>query len=84
LNATAVQLEKDKQKYVSNPVTVTKVLPAGESAKGVQLVRLFMDQHKVDVVDETGKVVLTDPVKKLVRTVGAEWKDGSWRLYDMQ
>jgi hypothetical protein len=84
LNDTAVQLERDKQHYTRDPVTVTKVVPLSENGKGVQLVRLFMDQHKVDVVDSAGKIVLTDPKKKVARTVGTTWVGKSWQLFGMQ
>ncbi|NNM45391.1 hypothetical protein HJG52_05140 [Knoellia sp. DB2414S] len=83
-NKTSAELERDGQKYDSNPVTVTRVTPLSQNADGVQLVRLYMDQHKVNVVDKAGKVVLTDPAKKLARTVGVQWMGASWRLYGMQ
>jgi hypothetical protein len=84
LQETAVSLTQKKQKYTSDPVTVTEVVSLETNPEGVQLVRLFMDQHKVDVVDSTGKVVLTDQAKKLARTVGVTWGEGSWLLFDMQ
>jgi hypothetical protein len=84
LQETAVSLAQKREKYASNPVTVTKVVPVGKSPKGIQLVRLFMDQHKVNVLDSSGKVVLTDQAKELSRTVGVTWKGDSWLLFDMQ
>ena len=84
LQETAVSLTQKKQKYASNPVTVTKTVPLDTSPKGIQLVRLFMDQHKVDVVDSSGKVVLTDQAKRLARTVGVTWRGDSWLLFDME
>lgn len=84
LQDTAVSLTEKKQHYASDPVTVTKVVPLQTQPGGVQLVRLFMDQHKVNVLDSTGKVVLTDSAKRLARTVGVAWKGDSWRLFDME
>jgi hypothetical protein len=42
-----------------------------------------MDQHKVNVVDSKGRVVLTDPAKRLARTAGVVWKGDSWLMYDL-
>ena len=83
LQETAEQLVRDKQHYTKSPVTVTKAAPLSANPDGVQLVRLFMDQHKVDVIDASGKVVLTDQAKKLARTVGLKWGGRSWLLYDI-
>jgi hypothetical protein len=83
IQSTAVSLKDKGQRYVSNPVTVTKVGAFGGAPKGQQYVRLFMTQHKVDVVDTKGGVVLTDPEKKLVRTAGVVWEGASWQMYDI-
>lgn len=81
IQRTAASLVRDGQRYVSAPVTVTRVAAFGGAPKGQQYVRLFMTQHKVDVVDATGKVVLTDPKRSLARTAGVLWKGESWRMY---
>jgi hypothetical protein len=83
IQETAVSLKKKGQRYAANPVTVTSVTAFGGAPKGQQYVRLLMDQHKVNVVDSTGKVVLTDPAKKLARTAGVVWKGGTWLMYDL-
>ena len=83
IQKTAASLVRNGQRYVSQPVTVTRVTAFGGAPKGQQYVRLFMTQHKVDVVDATGKVVLTDPKRSLARTVGVIWEGTSWRLYDI-
>ena len=83
IQKTALALVRDKQHYVSNPVTVTKLVAFGGAPKGQQYVRLFMTQHKVDVVDAKGKVVLTDPRKALARTAGVIWEGSSWRMFDI-
>lgn len=83
IQRTAASLVRDGQRYVSTPVTVTRVAAFGGAPKGQQYVRLFMTQHKVDVVDATGKVVLTDPKRSLARTAGVIWEEASWRMYDI-
>ena len=83
LQKTATDLKAKGQHYAANPVTVTKVVAIGGAPKGQQYVRLFMDQHKVNVVDANGKVVLTDPAKKLARTAGVIWEGDSWLMYGL-
>ena len=81
IQATAEDLKTSGQRYVSRPVTVTRVAAFGGAPPPQQYVRLFMTQHKVDVVDSNGLVVLTDPNKALVRTAGVIWEGSSWRMY---
>ncbi|WP_457253095.1 DUF6318 family protein [Pedococcus sp. P5_B7] len=83
IQKTAAELVRDGQHYVSDPVTVTRVAAFGGAPTGQQYVRLFMIQHKVEVVDSTGRVVLTDPKKSLARTAGVIWEETSWRMYDI-
>ena len=81
IQKTAVALVRDGQHYESSPVTVTRVAAFDGAPKGQQYVRLFMTQHRVNVVDTAGKVVLTDPKQSLARTAGVIWKETSWRMY---
>jgi hypothetical protein len=83
IQETAESLESKGQHNVSNPVTVTSVTAFSGAPKGQQYVRLLMDQHKVNVVDSKGRVVLTDPAKRLARTAGVVWKGDSWLMYDL-
>jgi hypothetical protein len=83
IQQTAAALVRDGQHYVSDPVTVTRVAAFGRAPKGQQYVRLLMIQHKVEVVDSTGKVVSTDPRESLARTAGVIWEGTSWRMYDI-
>ena len=76
-------LEAKGQHYASTPATVTRVVAFGGAPKGQQYVRLFMTQHKVDVVDSEGRVVLTDPNEGTCPDSGSHLEGGSWRLYDI-
>jgi hypothetical protein len=40
-----------------------------------------MIQHEVDVVDSSGRVVLTDPRAELVRSAAVLWKGDAWEMY---
>ncbi len=81
MQSTAEDLAAHSQHYRSNPVAVVTAASFPGAPSGQQFVRLLLDQQEVDVVDESGKVMLTDQSKKLTRTVVVIWEGGAWLLY---
>jgi hypothetical protein len=77
----ALELDAKGRHYVSDPVTVTEVVPLDGAPGGRQRVRVQLQQHEVDVVDSAGKVVSTDPAQELARTVDLVWKEASWLVF---
>ena len=83
LQKTAGQLVAKKQRYRTNPVTLQEIDAVGGAPSGQQYVRVLGTQNRVDVIDSTGKVVMTDPKKSVALTASAVWKEGRWFMYDM-
>jgi hypothetical protein len=81
LQETAAELKSKGQRYESDPVTVTEVVPLEGAPGGRQRLRIQLVQHRVDILDRAGKVVSTDPSKKLARTMDLVWEDKSWLVY---
>jgi hypothetical protein len=81
--ATAADLVKKGQKYSSAPASITKVTAYGGAPEGEQFVRVQGEQHKVDVIDAQGRVVLTDAKKQLALDALVAWRGSGWVLYDM-
>ena len=82
LQETAQELVQKKRRYASNPVAIKSVTAVGDVAGQTQ-VRLLMTQLKVDVVDASGAVVMTDPRQELARTTAVVWRGDRWLLYDI-
>lgn len=80
---TARQLRAKKQKYASQPVTVSATKPVAGAPKGQQFVEANLVQHRVDVVDASGNVVSTDKKSTLLRTVALIWEGDRWLIYDV-
>jgi hypothetical protein len=78
---TAKDLVAKRQHYVSRPST-TVAADAYDGAKN-QMVHLTLQQHQVDVVDSSGKTVLTDQKKRFTVDVALTWREGRWWLFDM-
>ena len=81
LQETAQSLVAKSRKYASPPITVTKVQPLAGAPAGQQYVRVFIDQHAVDVVDAAGKVVTKDKAGRGARTAAVLWMGETWRVY---
>ena len=80
---TAAQLSKDGQRYAATPSTFTTVKAYGGAPAGQQLVRVVGTQHKVDIVNASGRVVKTDPKESIAANALTIWKGTRWLMYDL-
>lgn len=64
-------------------MTIGRITPTEGGLKGLQYVRVTGIQNRVDVIDRSGKVISTDPRKKVTVTVALTWTEVGWLLYDM-
>ena len=81
LQETAEELVAKHQRYESDPVSNIRTEPVPGAPTGKQFVRLHAQQNRVNVVDERGRVVSTDPSKNVVKTVMVQWGDQAWVLF---
>lgn len=81
LASTASELKAKGHKYASTPVTVMETKRVSGAPSGQKYIETKLQQHRVNVVDPSGRVVLTDEKKTLVRTVAVIWKDDRWLIY---
>ena len=79
---TAAGLVKRSERYAKRPSTTVsaQAVPGGGPR---QLVHLVLQQHRVDVVDVSGKTVLTDSRKRFSVDAELNWGKGRWWLHDM-
>jgi hypothetical protein len=70
-------------RYASDPATYKSFTAFGGAPKGRQYVRVIGTQHRVNIVDDKGKVVSTDPQKPIAVNAMTIWNGGRWLLYDM-
>ena len=80
---TAEELEAKGHRYGSRPVTVTKTVPVGGAPSNQQYIRVFLSQHKVDVLTASGAVVSSDAAADVVRNAALVWKEGRWLMYGL-
>lgn len=83
LARTASDLESQSQRYDRDPVSVERLAGQGVVAGGRQQVAFKLIQHRSNVVDSTGRVVLTDEAKEVDRRIELEWVGGQWRVWDI-
>jgi Family of unknown function (DUF6318) len=77
--ATARRLVTEKQRYDGNPVTVRKVVATKDSS-GVSRVSAGLIQEQRNVLDRSGKVVLTDQRKVGEFEVTLAWRNDVWLI----
>ena len=81
LQETAQSLVAKQHKYAAPPITVTKVKAFDGAPERQQFVRVFIEQHEVSVVDQSGNVVDKDKAGQGARTASVLWVGESWQVY---
>ncbi len=79
IERTATKLVADHQRYSGNPVTTVGVADLGET-DDLRLVDYQAVQERRDVLDSTGRVVLTDSSVRLHSEVALVWSGDGWRV----
>jgi hypothetical protein len=80
---TAADLEKKQRRYDGDPVSVARV-GALNVLDGHQRVDFQGYQERRSVLDETGKVVLTDPREPSHLMFYLDWTDSGWLIHDVK
>ncbi len=80
IERVASQLVRDRQHYDGDPLTISLVVPLGAGSPPTIAVDVQGRQEKRDVIDDQGKVVLTDLRKPAHFEVELVWLDDGWRV----
>lgn len=83
LARTASDLKSQSRRYDRDPVSIEGLAGQGVVGGGRQQVAFKLIQHRSNVVDSTGRVVLTDEAKEVDRRIELEWVSGQWRVWDI-
>lgn len=77
-------LEKAKQRYASDPVTVGDLRKVPNAPEGSVFFDMELTQNQVDIVDVNGAVVDADDRKQGYFDVGVRWQEARWVFLDME
>lgn len=80
---TARDLKAKGHKYEGDPVTAKSFLSL-TAGKGPQQVLASLIQERRNVVDRSGKVVLTDSRKKLNVAIFLNWTESGWKASEIK
>jgi hypothetical protein len=83
MEAEAVRMVDEGSRYKSEPVSVRYVGAFEGAPDGMQAVRLLLDQHHVQVVDQEGEALRSQPRKRLAYDAIVQWAGGQWRIYEI-
>ncbi len=74
---TASDLKKKKQRYDRDPLTVESLSPLTPAGETLRVLVLGQQEH-ANVVNASGRVVLTDKQKQLSLIFAVEWTETGW------